>query len=42
METTELKTNLGETIKVSPNFIYRYFIIKTEVAKFRTTPMTKE
>jgi arsenate reductase-like glutaredoxin family protein len=42
MKATVFKTNLGETIKVSANYSKRHFTIKTDVCKFRTTPMTKE
>jgi len=42
MKATEFRTNLGETIKVSANQSKRHFTIKTNAAKFRTTPMTKE
>lgn len=39
---TTLKTNLGETIKVSSNQSKRHFTIKTESGTYRTLPMTQE
>ena len=39
---TTLKTITGRELKVTSNKSLRHFTIKTEIAKFRTLPMTQE
>ena len=37
-----ITTNLGETLKISPNHSKRTFTIRTDVAKYRTIRLSKE
>lgn len=37
-----MKTHLGEEINVKANYSARTFTIRTKIAKYRTTPMSKE
>jgi len=39
---TTLKTITGRQLKVTSNQSLRHFTIKTEIAKFRTLPMSQE
>lgn len=37
-----MKTRLGYNVSATPNYSARTFTIRTEVAKYRTTQMSKE